>query len=105
MIRLLIVILTIRGHRIFVALYFAILYFYLLHTVSWVFLLRYENSIVLLTYLQSKKELKFTHHRHLIFLGHHSPELHAASIVSTAKNNTIHINLTHEKVTNKLAAG
>src|SRR3954466_13880151 len=70
----------------------------LLQAISEVFLLRNESPILLLTDLKPEKELQFTHHRHIIFLRHHTSKFFADIRVSTAKNNIIDINLTHKKI-------
>src|SRR3954463_787278 len=70
----------------------------LLQAISEVLLLRDKSPILLLTDLKPEKELQFTHHRHFIFLRHHTSKFFADIRVSTAKNNIIDINLTHKKI-------
>src|ERR1041385_1354986 len=70
----------------------------LLQAISEIFLLRDESPILLLTDLKPEKELKFTHHRHFIFLRHHTRKFFFDIRDSTAKNNIIDINLTHKKI-------
>src|ERR1041385_3801745 len=70
----------------------------LFQAISEVLLLRDKSPILLLTDLKSEKELQFTHHRHFIFLRHHTRKFFADIRVSTAKINIIDINLTHKKI-------
>src|ERR1041385_3576264 len=70
----------------------------LLQAISEVLLLGDKCPILLLTDLKSEKELQFTHHKHFIFLRHHTSKFFANIRVSTAKNNIIDINLTHKKI-------
>src|ERR1041385_2120555 len=70
----------------------------LLQAISEILLLRDESPILLLTDLKAEKELHFTHHRHFIFLRHHTSKFFANIRVSTAKYNIIDINLTHKKI-------
>src|ERR1041384_310452 len=70
----------------------------LLQAISEILLLRDESPILLLTDLKPEKELQFTHHRHFIFLRHHTSKFFASIRVSTAKYNIIDINLTHKNI-------
>src|ERR1041385_6874816 len=70
----------------------------LLQAIFEILFLRDESPILLLTDLKPEKELQFTHHRHFIFLRHHTSKFFADIRVSTAKNNIIDINLTHKKI-------
>src|ERR1041385_241639 len=70
----------------------------LLQAIFEILFLRDESPILLLTDLKPEKELQFTHHRHFIFLRHHTSKFFANIRVSTTKNNIIDINLTHKKI-------
>src|SRR3954467_12936360 len=70
----------------------------LLQAISEVLLLRYKSPILVLTDLKPEKELQFTHHRHFIFLRHHTSKFFADIRVSTVKYNINDINLTHKKI-------
>ena len=75
---------------------FAILHSKLFQTVFEVFLLRYEDAIVLLTYLKTKEELHLTHHGHLILLLHHVSKLITVFLIGAAEDYVIHIYLAHK---------
>src|ERR1041385_8676674 len=70
----------------------------LLQAIFEILFLRDESPILLLTDLKPEKELQFTHHRHFIFLRHHTSKFFANIRVSTDKYNIIDINLTHKKI-------
>ena len=78
---------------------FAVLHSKLLQAIFEVFLLRYEDVVVLPSYLKTKEELQLTHHGHLILLLHHMPKLITVSFVSAAKDNVIHIDLAYKQFT------
>src|SRR3989337_2132405 len=88
---------AICGHRDFDA--FAILRAEFPQHILEVFLLRYEDAIVLLTNLKTEEEFQFSHHRHLIFLTHHIGKFVTVTLVSIAKDNIINIYLAHKQFT------
>ena len=72
---------------------FAVLHNELLQAIFEILLLRYEDAIALLSYLQTKEELQLTHHGHLILLLHHVTKLITVFLVRAAEDNVVHIDL------------
>ena len=78
---------------------FVVLHTELLQAIFEILLLRYEDAVALLSYLKIEKELQLSHHRHLIFFTHHIGKFISVTLVSTAKNDIININLAHKQIT------
>ena len=78
---------------------FAVLHSKLLHAIFEVFLLRYEDVVVLLSYLKTKEEFQLSHHGHMILLLHHVSILITVFLISAAEDNVIHIYLAHKQFT------
>jgi hypothetical protein len=57
-----------------------------------------ESPFLHLLDLKSKKELQFSHHRHLKPLVHDSTKFFTKFIISRPKNDIIDINLTNENI-------
>ena len=78
---------------------FAVLHTELLQKIFEILLLRYEDAIALLSYLETEEELQLSHHGHLILLLHHISKLFTVLLMGAAEDNVIHIYLAHKQFT------
>ena len=77
----------------------SILHLKLLQAIFEIFFLRYEDVVVLLTDLETQKELQLAHPGHLILLLHHVTKLITVFLVGATEDNVIHIDLAHKQFT------
>src|SRR3954463_2393865 len=77
----------------------------LLQAISKILLLRDESPILLLTDLKPEKELRFTHHRHFIFLRHHTSKFFSGKRISSRIESTSTLLRTRGKTPSSCGSG